>query len=63
MPQKYDQATTKHLAAQLHHFRQHVLNKTVNMEKVDPKFQWADIMTKALPRDAFQMLCRLIAQR
>ena len=44
---------TKHLAIQLHHFRQYILNKTITVEKVDTKFLRADIMTKALPRDAF----------
>ena len=40
---------TKHLAVQLHHFRQYILNKTITVDKVDTKYQRADIMTKALP--------------
>ena len=51
---------TKHLAVQLHHFRQYILNKTITVEKVDTAYQRADIMTKPLPRDAFQMLRKLI---
>ena len=41
---------TKHLAVQLHHFRQYILNKQIAVEKVDTKYQRADIMTKALPK-------------
>ena len=44
---------TKHLAVQLHHFRQHVLDKTIAVEKVDAQHQRADMFAKALPRDAF----------
>ena len=51
---------TKHLAAQLHHFRQYVLNKTIIVEKVDTQYQRADIFTKALPRDAFRYLRKTI---
>ena len=47
---------TKHLAVQLHHFRQHVLSKQVIVEKIDTTHQRADIFTKALPRDAFRYL-------
>ena len=52
---------TKHLAVQLHHFRQYILDKTITVEKVDTKFQRADIMTKALPRDAFEFLRKTIS--
>ena len=45
---------------QLHHFRQYILDKTITVEKVDTAFQRADIMTKPLPHDAFQMLRKLI---
>ena len=51
---------TKHLAVQLHHFRQYILDKIVMVEKISTKFQRADIFTKALPRDAFQYLRRTI---
>ena len=47
---------TKHLAVQLHHFRQYILNATITVEKVATKFQRADIFTKALPRQTFQYL-------
>ena len=44
---------TKHLAVQLHHFRQHVLDKTIEVEKVGTQCQRADMFAKASPRDAF----------
>ena len=47
---------TKHLAVQLHHFRQCISNKMIIVEKVATKHQLADIFTKPLPRDAFQYL-------
>ena len=69
-PNKYSQSTrnqestvrprTKHLAVQLHHFRQYILNKQIAVEKVDTKYQRADIMTKALPKDSFQFLRKTI---
>ena len=34
---------TKHLALQLHHFHQYILNKTITVVKVDTKYQRADI--------------------
>ena len=46
----------KHLAVQLHHFRQYVLDKWILVEKIATKYQRADIFTKALPRDAFRYL-------
>ena len=51
---------TKHLAVQLHHFRQHVLDKTIAVEKVDAQHQRADMFAKALPRDAFRHLRKTI---
>ena len=38
----------------------YILDKTITVEKVDTKYQRADIMTKALPRDAFQFLRKTI---
>ena len=51
---------TKHLAVQLHHFRQHAPDKKVLVEKIATTHQRADIFTKALPRDAFRHLRRTI---
>ena len=42
------------------HFRQFILDKTITVKKVDTKYQRADIITKALPRDPFQFLRKTI---
>ena len=34
---------TKHLSIQLHHFWQYILNKTITVEKVDTKYQRAEM--------------------
>ena len=47
---------TKHLSVQLHHFRQHALNKKVIAEKICAAHQRADVFAKASPRDAFRCL-------
>jgi hypothetical protein len=47
---------TKHLSVRLHHFRSHILNKTISIEHVSTKKQVADIFTKPLPRDQFRIL-------
>jgi hypothetical protein len=47
---------TKHLSVRLHHFRSHVMAKTINIEHVSTKEQVADIFTKPLPRDQFRKL-------
>jgi hypothetical protein len=44
---------TKHLSVRLHHFRYHVVNKTINIQHVASKEQMADIFTKPLARDQF----------
>ena len=47
---------TKHLSVRLHHFRSHVVNKTISIEHISTKEQIADMFTKALPRDQFEKL-------
>ena len=47
---------TEHLAVQLHHFRQCILDKRVTVERVATKHQLADVFTKPLARDAFECL-------
>jgi hypothetical protein len=49
-------ARTKHLSVRLHHFRSHVVNKTITIEHVSTKNQIADMFTKPLPRDQFENL-------
>ena len=51
---------TKHLAAQLHHFRQCILDKTIKVEKIATTYQRADMFAKALPRVAFRSLRRTL---
>ena len=50
----------QHLAVQLHHFRQHALDKKALVEKIATTHQRADVFAKALPRDAFRYLRRTI---
>ena len=52
-------AGTKHLSVRLHHFRSHVVTKTITIEHISTKDQIADIFTKPLPRDQF---CKLRAR-
>ena len=47
---------TKHLSVCLHHFRSHVVNKTITIEHISTKEQIADIFTKPLPRNQFSKL-------
>ncbi|CAJ1933824.1 unnamed protein product [Cylindrotheca closterium] len=42
---------TKHLSIRLHHFRSHVLAKTIDIKHISTKEQLADIFTKPLARD------------
>jgi hypothetical protein len=47
---------TKHLSVRLHHFRSHVVAKTITIQHISTKDQIADIFTKPLPRDQFGKL-------
>ena len=47
---------TKHLSVRLHHFRSHIINKTITVEHVNTKAQLADIFTKPLPKHQFERL-------
>lgn len=47
---------TKHLSVRLHHFRSHVVNKTITVQHVATTQQIADIFTKPLPRVQFMYL-------
>ena len=47
---------TKHLCIRLHHFRSHILRKTITVEHISTKEQIADILTKPLARPQFEKL-------
>jgi hypothetical protein len=44
---------TKHLSVRLHHFRSHVVARTITIEHISTKEQTADMFTKPLPRAQF----------
>jgi hypothetical protein len=44
---------TKHLSVRLHHFRSHVVDRTITIEHISTKEQIADMFTKPLPRAQF----------
>lgn len=47
---------TKHLSVRLHHFRSHIVAKTISIEHISTKEQIADMFTKPLPRPQFVKL-------
>ena len=47
---------TKHLFVHVHHFRSHVLQKTITIQHVSTTEQLADMFTKPLARVQFQKL-------
>jgi hypothetical protein len=47
---------TKHLSVRLHHFRSHILNKTITIEHINTKEQSAGMFTKPLGREQFGKL-------
>lgn len=47
---------TKHLSVRLHHFRSHVVQKTITIQHVSTTEQLADMFTKPLARVQFQKL-------
>ena len=47
---------TKHIALKYHHFRQHVTNGRIRIHSIGTKEQIADIFTKGLARDQFELL-------
>ena len=47
---------TKHIGLKYHHFRKHVLDKTISIEYIDTKEQIADLFTKALGDMQFNLL-------
>jgi hypothetical protein len=51
---------TKHIGIKWHHFRDAVANGSVEVVKIDTKFQLADPLTKPLPRVQFETLRHLL---
>jgi hypothetical protein len=52
---------TKHIALKYHHFRKHVEDGTIRINTIGTKDQVADIFTKALERDLFISLRKLLS--
>ena len=50
---------TKHISLMYHHFRDQVRKGKIKIEAFDTKVQIADIFTKPLPKDQFQVLRKL----
>ncbi len=47
---------TKHIPIKYHFVREQVLDKTIKLEHIGKKEQVADILTKPLPKEAFEYL-------
>jgi len=47
---------TKYLSVRFHHFRSHIVDKTISVQHISTKEQIADIFTNPLPRDQFEKL-------
>ena len=58
-PEQY-RPRTKHIGIKWHHFRDQIAAGHVKIEKIDTKFNWADIFTKPLPRPQFEALRKLM---
>ena len=52
---------TKHIALKYHHFRKHVEDGTIRINTIGTRDQVADIFTKALARDLFFSLRKLLS--
>ena len=50
---------TKHISLKYHHFSDQVRQGKIKIEAIDTKVQIADIFTKPLPKDQFQVLRKL----
>ena len=51
---------TKHIGIKWHHFHDQVTNGHVEIQKIDTKINWANILTKPLPRPQFEALRKLM---
>ena len=50
---------TKHINTKYHHFRSHVANGSITVEKIDGTEQLADLLTKPLPVELFHKFTEL----
>ncbi|MGH3053371.1 MAG: Ty1/Copia family ribonuclease HI, partial [Gaiellaceae bacterium] len=50
----------RHIAVKYHFFRSHVHDGAIEVVKIDTKEQKADIFTKGLPRETFEVIRRLL---
>ena len=51
---------TKHIPLRLHHFRSHVVNKTIQIEYISTKNQITDMLSKPLPKPQFELLRNML---
>ena len=52
---------TKHIALKYHFFKSHLNDTNFVLQKIDTDVQTADIFTKGLVGEKFQILCKLLA--
>jgi hypothetical protein len=51
---------TKHISIKWHRFRDHVASGKMTVSKIDTTVQWADFLTKPLPKITFERLRKLV---
>jgi hypothetical protein len=51
---------TKHILIKWHCFRDHVASGKMTVSKIDTTVQWADFLTKPLPKITFESLRKLV---
>ena len=51
---------TKHIGIKYHPFRDCITNGEIIVEKVESSMNWADILTKPLPKPQFEFLRNMI---
>jgi hypothetical protein len=51
---------SKNIAVKYHFFREYIVNGSIQIHRIDTKFQKADIFTKGLLKDAFENIRKLL---
>jgi hypothetical protein len=51
---------SKHIAVKYHWFQEHIKPENIEIRKIETSKQIADIFTKALRTDQFQVICKLL---